>query len=231
MIITAISITERARRYIAKMPKAISGQHGHSTMFSVACVLTQGFDLNMGDARMLLEEYNATLTEPFSQKELEHKLQCAAKKQSTKGRGYLLNPSDKPIRVRITPKKPADTPLQIIYKITLGTRGTGSSYSATKKHSLTKHNITTGESNTPVPLVPRMVNAKKSPTGEMEMGVPPVPKAQESEKVALPTLSTTGVLSIPFNTPIRYRYWLKGTSFEQTAGQILSLEKIRESLV
>ena len=98
MTMQTISITERARRYVAKMPEAISGQHGHSTMFSVACVLTQGFDLNMGDARVVLEEYNATLTEPFSQKELEHKLQGAAKKESTKGRGYLLNLSDKPIR-------------------------------------------------------------------------------------------------------------------------------------
>ena len=153
MIITAISITERARRYIAKMPKAISGQHGHSTMFSVACVLTQGFDLNMGDARMLLEEYNATLTEPFSQRELEHKLQGAAKKGSAKGKGYLLNPSDKPIRVRITPKKPANTPPRIIHRNVWGTGGTGSSYSATKKNTLINHGITAGESNTPVPPV------------------------------------------------------------------------------
>ena len=228
MIITAISITERARRYIAKMPKAISGQHGHSTMFSVACVLTQGFDLNMGDARMLLEEYNATLTEPFSQRELEHKLQGAATRESAKGKGYLLNSSDKPIRVRITPKKPANTPPQIIYKIALGT---GSSYSATKKNTLINHGITAGESNTPVPPVPRMVNAEKSPTGEVEMGVPPVPKAQGSEEDALPTISTTGVLRIPFNAPIRYRYWLRGTSFEQSTGSILNLKQIRECIL
>ncbi|SVC86653.1 uncharacterized protein METZ01_LOCUS339507 [marine metagenome] len=47
----------------------------------------------------------------------------------------------------------------------------------------------------------------------------------------LPTLSSTGVLSIPFNAPIRYRYWLRGTSFEQSVGHILSLEEIRESLL
>ena len=57
-------IMECARRYVATMPEAISGQHGHSTMFSVACVLTQGFDLNMDEARTVLEEYNVTLTEP-----------------------------------------------------------------------------------------------------------------------------------------------------------------------
>ena len=166
---------ERARRYIAKMPEAIPGQHGHSTMFKVTCVLVQGFSLDMGDARVLLEEYNAILTEPFSQKELEHKLQGAAERESAKGKGYLLNPSDKPIRVRITPKKPANTPPRIICQNVWGTGGTGSSYSATKNNTLIKHGITAGESNTPVPPVPRMVNAKKSPTGEVEIGVPPVP--------------------------------------------------------
>ena len=175
MTMQTISITERARRYVAKMPEAISGQHGHSTMFKVTCVLVQGFDLNMGDARTLLEEYNVTLTEPFSQKELEHKLQDADRKESAKGRGYLLNPSDKPIRVRITPKKPANTPPRIICQNVWGTGGTGSSYSATKNNTLIKHGITAGESNTPVPPVPRMVNAKKSPIGEVEIGVPPVP--------------------------------------------------------
>lgn len=127
MKIQTFSIIERARRYVAMMPEAVSGQHGHSTMFSVACVLVQGFDLNMGDARTLLEEYNVTLTEPFSWRELEHKLQCAAKKQSTKGRGYLLNSSDMPIRARITPKKPADTPPRIIHRIPYGTPRTGAS--------------------------------------------------------------------------------------------------------
>ncbi len=210
MIITAISIVERARRYIAKMPEAIPGQHGHSTMFKVTCVLVQGFSLDMGDARVLLEEYNAILTEPFSQKELEHKLQGAAERESAKGKGYLLNPSDKPIRVRITPKKPANTPPQIICRIALGTGGTGSSYSATKKTTLTNHGRTAGESNTPVPAVP---------------------KAQESVEDALPTLSTTGVLRIPFNAPIRYRYWLRGTSFEQSTDLILNLKQIRECIL
>lgn len=68
-----MTIRDRARRYVARMPEAISGQHGHSTMFNVACVLVQGFDLNMSDARTLLEEYNTTLTEPFSTGEIKHK--------------------------------------------------------------------------------------------------------------------------------------------------------------
>ena len=154
MNMPTISILERARRYVAKMPEAISGQHGHSTTFSVACVLVQGFDLNMGDARMLLEEYNATLTEPFSQGQLEHKLQDAVAKESIKGRGYLLNSSDKPIHVRITPKKPANTPPRVMHRIASRTPGTGVSYSADKiKHS-NKHDIPDRKSKTPVPGVP-----------------------------------------------------------------------------
>ena len=147
-------MAERARCYIAKMTQAISGQHGHFKMFSVACVLVHGFDMNMGDAQMLLEEYNATLAEPFSQKELEHKLQDAAGKESIRGRGYLLNPSDNPIRVRITPKKPANTPPRIIHRIAARTPRTGKSYSADKiKHPI-KHDIPDRESKTPVLGVP-----------------------------------------------------------------------------
>nr|MCS5573550.1 hypothetical protein [Pseudomonadales bacterium] len=107
-------IEERARRYIAKMPEAIPGQHGHSTMFKVACILVQGFSLDMASAGALLGEYNSTLTEPFTDREMEHKLKDAAKAQSAKGNGYLLDPSDKPIRVRINPKKPGGTPHPII---------------------------------------------------------------------------------------------------------------------
>jgi hypothetical protein len=202
---TTIPIVERARRYIAKMPEAISGQHGHSTMFNVACVLVQGFDLSMVDALTLLEEYNATLTEPFSEKGLEHKLQDAIRKGSSMGRGYLLNPAEKPIKVRITPKKPADIPPRILHQIPLRTPRTGVSFLLTK----TKH-----KSN----------NTKD--TREIKTGVLPVLEVQKAIEYALPTLSAAGVLRIPFNAPIRYRYWLRGTTFEQSAGQILSLKEI-----
>ena len=122
---STISIVERARRYTAKMPEAISGQHGHSTMFQVACTLVQGFSLDIADARMLLAEYNNALTEPFTTKAMEHKLEEAAKAQSSKGKGHLLNPSDKPIRVPISPKKPAGTPPKIIQKVSFRTPRTG----------------------------------------------------------------------------------------------------------
>ena len=231
MKIQTISIVERARRYVAMMPEAISGQHGHSTMFKVACVLVQGFDLNMDDARTLLEEYNVTLTEPFSQKELEHKLQSAVTKESIKGRGYLLNSSDKPIRVRITPKKPANTPPRIIHQIPSGTPRTGVSSLFRK----TNYKYTTindaREIKTDVLPVPEQEDDKETTSGELEKGVLPVLKCKKAVEDALPTLSPTGGLSIPSNAPIRYRYWLRGTPFEESAGQILSLEEIREALL
>ncbi len=114
------------------MPEAISGQHGHDRMFSVACTLVRGFSLKMPNARVLLAEYNATLTDPFTEREMEHKLKDAAKTHSTKGEGYLLDPSDKPIRVRINPKKPVGTPHPIIQLEGFGTGGTGISYEIEK---------------------------------------------------------------------------------------------------
>ena len=170
-----MTIEERARRYITKMPEAISGQHGHSTMFNVACVLMQGFSLDMSSAKALLGEYNNTLTEPFTQREMEHKLKDAARAQSTKGTGYLLNPSDKPIRVRINPKKPADTPPKIVHRVVFGTGGTGISYEIKKTLQSKEHDKTAGESKTPVPPVPELVSDGQKPSGESKTPVPPVP--------------------------------------------------------
>ena len=204
-----MTIKDRARRYIARMPEAVSGQHGHSTMFNVACVLVQGFDLNMSDARTLLEEYNATLTEPFSTRETEHKLESAAKTRSIRGKGYLLNPTDKPIRVRITLKKPLDTPPEIIHTINFRTPRTGVSYEILKK-TLSKEGNNNGE--------------------ESELPVLPVLKPQSPAEDALPILSSTGILRIPFNAPIQYRYWLRDTTLTPINVDILSMCQIREAL-
>jgi len=202
-----ITVTERAQRYVAQMPEAISGQHGHDRMFSVACTLVQGFSLGMADARMLLAEYNATLTEPFTEREVDHKLQGAANAQSTRGRGYLLNASDRTANIRATPKKPANTPPSTVQKVCFRTLRTGVYYSEIK-------NIYKEDNKT---------------IGESEKGVLPVLKKVQ-EAGGSPTLSATGVLRIPMSTPIRYRYWLKGTTFDLPNVDILSLKEIRHSL-
>jgi hypothetical protein len=141
-------------------------------MFSVACVLVQGFDLNMSDARTLLEEYNATLTEPFSTREIEHKLESAAKTRSIRGKGYLLNPTDKPIRVRITPKKPLDTPPEIIHTINFRTPRTRVSYEIMKKTLSKEGNNNGGESELPVLTVLK-------PQASAENTLPPLKESIE----------------------------------------------------
>ena len=47
--VPVLTITERARRYIAKCPPAISGQRGHDATFRVAAVLWNGFGLSETD--------------------------------------------------------------------------------------------------------------------------------------------------------------------------------------
>lgn len=81
------AVIERARRYVARMPPAVSGQSGHNATFHVACVLVCGFGLGESDALNLLREYNETCRPPWSEKELTHKVSQAAKQPGT--RGYL----------------------------------------------------------------------------------------------------------------------------------------------
>lgn len=80
-------IIKRATRYLEKIPGAISGQRGHDRAFHAACVLILGFGLNRQDAYALLSQWNQTCEPPWTQKELEHKLDDAAKQPGE--RNYL----------------------------------------------------------------------------------------------------------------------------------------------
>jgi putative DNA primase/helicase len=79
---------ERARKYIAKIPGAVSGQGGHNQTFHVACVLVLGFDLDRDTALELVHEWNQTCEPPWSDDELEHKIDSAFEQPGE--RGYLL---------------------------------------------------------------------------------------------------------------------------------------------
>jgi hypothetical protein len=81
-------VIERARRYLAKLPPAVSGCGGHDATFHAACCLILGFGLSVDDAFAILAEWNATCDPPWSERELRHKLQSAD--QRTDERGYLL---------------------------------------------------------------------------------------------------------------------------------------------
>jgi hypothetical protein len=81
---------DRARRYFAKCPPAISGQSGHNATFYVAAVLVHGFALGEADALMLLKEFNQRCLPPWSEGELIHKITSAANAVHSFPRGYLL---------------------------------------------------------------------------------------------------------------------------------------------
>jgi len=83
------SVMERARKYLVKLPPAVSGSGGHKAAFHAACVLTLGFGLPREAGLSLLEEWNQTCQPPWSQRELEHKIDDAAKQSGE--RNYLRN--------------------------------------------------------------------------------------------------------------------------------------------
>lgn len=85
-----LTVIERARRYVAKCPPAISGQAGHDATFHVACVLVNGFAFGEPDALALLREWNQSCLPPWSEVELVHKITSAANAQHKEPRGWLL---------------------------------------------------------------------------------------------------------------------------------------------
>jgi putative DNA primase/helicase len=83
------SIIERARKYLAKIPPAISGQGGHDATFHGACCLVLGFALDREPALALLREWNENCQPPWADHELEHKIDDALEQPGE--RGYLIN--------------------------------------------------------------------------------------------------------------------------------------------
>jgi hypothetical protein len=68
----------RARAYIAKMPEAVSGEHGHDATWAVAVVLAKGFGFDEEQTyRILRDDYNPRCRPAWKDKELRHKAQQA----------------------------------------------------------------------------------------------------------------------------------------------------------
>lgn len=89
---TRTPVIERARKYLAKMDPAVSGQRGHDALFAAARVLVWGFRLSDADAYDLLaNEYNPRCLPPWSEKEIRHKVSEANSKPSKMPRGWLLS--------------------------------------------------------------------------------------------------------------------------------------------
>ena len=82
------SVADRARRYVARIPGAVSGQHGHDLAFHVACLLVLGFGLSVDRAYPILAGWNRTCRPPWSDGELLHKPKSAEARDDV--RGYML---------------------------------------------------------------------------------------------------------------------------------------------
>lgn len=83
---------ERARRYVAAMPPAISGQQGDLATFRVCCRLVRGFALTDEEALTAIQEWNASCLPPWPERELRWKLN-SARRSGREPVGGLLTPS------------------------------------------------------------------------------------------------------------------------------------------
>jgi hypothetical protein len=72
------SVVDRARRYLDKLPPAVSGQGGHAQTLQAACELYR-FGLDDSNAHALLDEYNGRCSPAWTSKEIDHKLADARK--------------------------------------------------------------------------------------------------------------------------------------------------------
>jgi hypothetical protein len=88
------SVLDSARRYLAKLPPAVSGQGGHDATFHAVCVLVIGFGLDREQSLLLMGEWNETCQPPWSTRELEHKVDDALKQPGW--RGHLLSGTCRP---------------------------------------------------------------------------------------------------------------------------------------
>jgi hypothetical protein len=80
---------ERARRYVAAIPPAVSGQQGDLATFQVCCRLVRGFALTDDEALMAIREWNAACRPAWSDSELRSKL-ASARRSGRERLGGLL---------------------------------------------------------------------------------------------------------------------------------------------
>jgi len=90
--VTISDRVEGARRYLSKLPTAISGAGGHPATYRAASILAHGFDLPYSDAWKLLSDWNRThCSPPWSESDLKHKLNDAYVKPHTNPKGWLVS--------------------------------------------------------------------------------------------------------------------------------------------
>jgi KaiC/GvpD/RAD55 family RecA-like ATPase len=88
-------VSERASKYVQKMPPSISGQSGHNKCFAAACALVKGFELTENESlRILLNEFNPRCQPPWSERELAHKVRQATRQPGASGYLRDAQPAD-----------------------------------------------------------------------------------------------------------------------------------------
>jgi hypothetical protein len=81
---------ERIAKYLAACHPAESGNSGHNQTFKVACLLYNGWALSVDDTLACLKVYNRKCLPPWSERELIHKAQSAARATHSSPRGHLV---------------------------------------------------------------------------------------------------------------------------------------------
>ncbi len=93
-----ISVIERAKKYLATMPVAVSGENGHNKTFAAARAMVWGFDLGVDIGLDLLKsDYNPRCVPKWSDKDLVHKCDDADRIPFGKPRGYIRDAERKPV--------------------------------------------------------------------------------------------------------------------------------------
>ena len=83
-------VESRAIAYLNAMPPAIAGSGGHSQTYAAATALVHGFGLDPAvSLTILAEHYNPRCSPPWSEKELQHKINQAATKPHDRPFGWL----------------------------------------------------------------------------------------------------------------------------------------------
>jgi len=87
-----MTIEQNALAYAITLPPSETGKGGHDAAFRVASALVWGFDLNHSAALSVMQDWNQQrAAPPWSEHDLNHKLDSARNAPSRRGRGYLLN--------------------------------------------------------------------------------------------------------------------------------------------
>lgn len=104
----------RAAEIVRHAKPAIAGQGGHNQTYRVALHLLRGLGLSVDDAFQYLDEYNNLKCDPpWTEKELRHKLDSAAKASAPEG--YLLL-GEKLDLGRLANEPPAEQPRPVLEK-------------------------------------------------------------------------------------------------------------------